>query len=88
MLRFIFLILTAILLISVIRSVAGVLLKLVAGFLKSPPAVHRPDSVPAVGELRKDPVCGIYVSTATTLKKTLKGETFYFCSPECRDKFA
>lgn len=47
----------------------------------------RPPSVPAGGELKKDPVCGTYVSAAASLTRTVKGETFYFCSPECRDKY-
>jgi hypothetical protein len=37
--------------------------------------------------LKKDPVCGTFVSTATSLQKTKGGETYYFCSAECRDKF-
>jgi YHS domain-containing protein len=41
----------------------------------------------AGGELKKDPVCGTYVSAASSIKKTLGGETYYFCSADCRDKF-
>jgi hypothetical protein len=37
--------------------------------------------------LKKDPVCGTFVSTATSIQKTKGGETYYFCSAECRDKF-
>jgi hypothetical protein len=37
--------------------------------------------------LKKDPVCGTFVSTATAIQKTKSGETYYFCSAECRDKF-
>ncbi|HUA64040.1 MAG TPA: hypothetical protein VML19_35170 [Verrucomicrobiae bacterium] len=44
--------------------------------------------VPQGGELRRDPVCGTFVSTAVSLTKTVKGEVVYFCSKECRDKFA
>jgi YHS domain-containing protein len=40
-----------------------------------------------VGELKKDPICGTYVSTAGSLKQTVDGSTIYFCSKECRDKF-
>jgi YHS domain-containing protein len=47
-----------------------------------------PDSTPTVGELRKDPVCGTYVSTGASITRTVRGETLYFCSPECRDKFS
>jgi YHS domain len=37
--------------------------------------------------LKKDPVCGTFVSAATALQKTKGGETYYFCSAACRDKF-
>jgi len=30
---------------------------------------------------------GTFVSTATAIQKTKGGETYYFCSAECRDKF-
>jgi YHS domain-containing protein len=43
--------------------------------------------VVAGGELKKDPVCGTYVSTSLAVTRTIKGELVYFCSPECRDKF-
>jgi YHS domain-containing protein len=38
------------------------------------------------GELKKDPVCGTFISTATAFE-ILAGQTYYFCSTECRDKF-
>ena len=58
----------------------------------SPSAPRRPSqsSGPPVspgGELKKDPVCGTYVSTSVALRETVRGETVYFCSPECRDKY-
>ena len=37
--------------------------------------------------LKKDPVCGTFVSAATAMHKSKGGETYYFCSAECRDKF-
>ncbi len=43
--------------------------------------------VSAGGELKKDPVCGTYVSTATSLSQKVNGQLVYFCSPECRAKF-
>jgi YHS domain-containing protein len=39
------------------------------------------------GELKKDPVCGTYVSTTASIARTVKGEVFYFCSKECSDKY-
>ena len=40
-----------------------------------------------VAELKKDPVCGAYVSTATSISRSIKGQLIYFCSNECRDKY-
>ena len=39
------------------------------------------------GELKKDPVCGTYVSEDTAVIKRINGETVHFCSPACRDKY-
>lgn len=35
----------------------------------------------------KDPICGMTVDTATGLHVDRDGETFYFCSEHCREKF-
>ena len=40
------------------------------------------------GELRQDPICGVYVSTATKVRKSINGKDYYFCSESCRDKFS
>lgn len=39
------------------------------------------------GELKKDPTCGTFISTATAMQKVLAGQTYYFCSAACRDQF-
>lgn len=39
------------------------------------------------GQMIKDPECGMYVATDLAITKSLKGETLYFCSEECRDNF-
>ena len=61
------------------------------GFLSSGPLrTARPPQPPPVspgGELKKDPVCGTDVSTATALQERVKGEVVYFCSQECRDRY-
>jgi YHS domain-containing protein len=43
--------------------------------------------VSAGGELRKDPVCGTYVSADTSVTKRINGQIVHFCSPACRDKY-
>lgn len=39
------------------------------------------------GELLRDPVCGVFVASATSVKKSVGGETVHFCSTACRDKY-
>jgi len=54
----------------------------------APQRSERPNiEVPASGELKKDPVCGTYVSTSASVSRKVGGEMVYFCSAECREKF-
>ena len=89
MLRFILVLIGIILLISVVRMVVGVALKTLAG-LMAPAQEQRQSTreVPIGGELKRDPVCGTYVSAVSSLKKTVQGQTLHFCSDECRNKYA
>jgi YHS domain-containing protein len=57
-----------------------------AGVAKQSAAPQAPP-VQATSELKKDPVCGIYVSAAVSLTRTVNGQVLHFCSPECRDKY-
>ena len=90
MFRLVFYLLVTIFLITVVRSVIGVLGRALSSMISPPPPVRqapRPE-VPVNGELKKDPACGTYISAATSITRTVDGQTYYFCSPECRDKFA
>jgi YHS domain-containing protein len=70
------------LLFLIVRSILGSLFK--RG--RNIPVQH--SSEPAASmELKKDPVCGTYVSPATGVSRTVQGHMIYFCSKECRDKF-
>jgi YHS domain-containing protein len=54
------------------------------------PSAPRPQSVPSVqagGELKKDPVCGTYVSTTASLTRTVNGQLVHFCSKACSDRY-
>jgi YHS domain-containing protein len=90
MIRALAYLIASVLVISVVRSIIGIVLK---GFsdLFHPQASQqkgpRMPVVPAGGELKKDPVCGTFISTATAIQKRAGGETYYFCSTECRDNF-
>jgi YHS domain-containing protein len=93
MLRGLLYILITILVLTFIRMVAGVLFKSVGAMLEPDNAgstargPRATGDVPSGGELKRDPVCGTFVSTATSIKRTVQGETIHFCSPDCRDKY-
>jgi len=78
----------AVLVISMVRSVIGIVAKALFQSAMRPggQAPPRP-SVPSGGELKKDPVCGTYISIATAVHKKVGSEMYYFCSTECRDRF-
>jgi YHS domain-containing protein len=80
-----------ILIITVLRSVIGIVMKGFGEMFRAsssgPSAGTRPPPVPSGGELKKDPVCGTFISPTSALQKRVGGETYYFCSADCRDKF-
>ena len=68
----------------------SVLKSLFSNLRRQAPAPQTARSEPTVipgGELKKDPVCGTYVSTALAVTRTVNGELLHFCSKECRDKY-
>jgi YHS domain-containing protein len=69
--------------------VRGILRSLFSGW-NSPVPTQQSRPVPNVsagGELKKDPVCGTYVSMDTAVIKKVDGQTVHFCSAACRDKY-
>jgi YHS domain-containing protein len=91
MFRAILYLIATVVILSIMRSVIGVVLKGVGDLLHpesaAPPSGPRPPAAPSGGELKKDPVCGTFISPATSLQKRVGGETYYFCSAACRDQF-
>lgn len=53
----------------------------------NPESSSKQPPIAAAGELKKDPVCGTYVSAAASITGKVNGQTIYFCSPECRDRY-
>jgi YHS domain-containing protein len=90
MLRAVAYLIASVLVISVVRSIIGIVVK---GFTDlfhpttPPQGGPRAPATPAGRELKKDPVCGTFISTGTAIQKRVGGETYYFCSNECREKF-
>ena len=87
MVRAILYAIVAVLIISALRGVIGILGKAFSEFTGlRQPAPPRP-KVSEGGELKRDPVCGTFISTATAVQKKVGGELYYFCSAACREKF-
>jgi uncharacterized protein len=92
MIRAILELILTVLVITMLRSVIGIVMKGLGNMSRPAEsagraAPNRPPVVPSGGELKKDPVCGTFISMSTALQKKVHGETYYFCSADCRDKF-
>ena len=92
MFRAIFYLLLTVVVITVLKNIVGIVLKGVSEAMKPGSSAPGPSSrpanqVPLTGELKKDPVCGTYIAAATSIQEKVGGQTFHFCSPECRDKY-
>ena len=95
MFRAIFELLLTILVVTVLKSIVGIVMRgmssAMSDTMKRPGAAPgRPrnsQEIPVTGELKKDPVCGTYIAAATSIKKTVAGQTIHFCSEDCRDKY-
>jgi YHS domain-containing protein len=92
MFRAIFYLLLTVVVITVLKSIVGIVLKGVSEVMRPGSGAQqtgaRPSNqVPLTGELKKDPVCGTYIAAATAIKEKVGGETYHFCSQGCRDKY-
>ncbi len=91
MFRVIFYLIFTVVLISVVRAVMRIVVKGMGEMMNpNAGAQSRPPSspqIPLTGELKKDPSCGTYISVATSILETVGGQTFHFCSKQCRDKY-
>ena len=86
MFRAILYLIAIVLIISLLRSVLGIIAKGFSGLTNPQTPSQRP-AAPSGGELKKDPVCGTFISASTSIHRKVGDTTYYFCSPECRDKF-
>jgi YHS domain-containing protein len=87
MVRTVLIILLAIILISLLRGVIGIVGKAVGNLAQGNPPARRPGAPPTADELKRDPVCGLYVPAATAVKRTVRGELMHFCSESCAGKY-
>jgi YHS domain-containing protein len=86
--RFLLRVLSLLLIIYLLRYLFRSIFPSPSARSSSTPAGTNP-AVPSVrqGRMEKDPVCGIYVDVATAPQLTRAGESKYFCSPECLEKY-
>ena len=92
MFRLILDLLLTVVVLTVLKSIIGIVLRGVSQAMKpgatAPGAGPQPSNqIPLTGELKKDPVCGTYIATTTSIKEKVGGQIFHFCSQECRDKY-
>jgi YHS domain-containing protein len=87
--------LLGILVFSFVRGVLSILGRAMSDTLRGDATTNRgqtaPKSQPAAtlgGELVKDPVCGTFVSIQSKYSRVAEGKTYYFCSEECKTRFA
>ncbi|MCX5874667.1 MAG: YHS domain-containing protein [Deltaproteobacteria bacterium] len=51
------------------------------------PTIDRGSGSTSINEMVKDPVCGTYVLARDSIHVRTRGQTYYFCSDECRKRF-
>jgi len=77
-------------LLAALRMVYGALRHLVAPRTMRPenrgPAASSVTAKPQ-GEMARDPVCGMFVSTELSHRLKWKGQTLHFCSAECLESY-
>jgi YHS domain-containing protein len=84
-----FLLIEVVLPILLFWVVRGIIRSIFAG-MHSPVVRRAPRQDPTIhagGELKKDPVCGTFVSVDASVTKRVNGELVHFCSPACRDNY-
>jgi uncharacterized protein len=76
-----------IIVLTAIRMFTGIVSKGVGDMFESSSRPEGKPDLPKGGPLKRDPVCGTYIPADNSVRKVVNGETLYFCSPACRDKY-
>jgi YHS domain-containing protein len=73
-----------------LRSLLAPLVNAVAALIA--PSAQPPQSAGAgpkpAGELKKDPVCSVFISPDLAVTQKINGQVVHFCSEKCRDEYA
>jgi len=88
MVRTVLYLIVSVFVIALLRGIIGLITKGVAGLFEQESPHRASGKAGFGGELKKDPVCGTYVSSAGAVTKSVGGHLHYFCSEACRDRFA
>ena len=86
MIRGLIFLLISIIAITFLRSVIGLIMRSMGDALQ-PQQPTETRAAASGGELKRDPVCGTYVATAVSVKKTVGKEVLHFCSAACSDRY-
>ncbi|HWR49599.1 MAG TPA: hypothetical protein VN428_00725 [Bryobacteraceae bacterium] len=87
MIRTVLFLLLAILIITLLRGIVGIVGKGIAGLADPKSPTRRSGAATAHDELKRDPVCGVYIPAATAVKRTVEGEIIHFCSEDCAGRY-
>jgi YHS domain-containing protein len=69
-------------------AVAYIVLKVLQGIFHSMKSKMGPQTRSLEGgEMVQDPACGIYIPRAKAIEGRVKGESHFFCSPQCLEKY-
>jgi hypothetical protein len=91
LLRIIPILLLIVILITVLRSVIGAVMKMFGNIVSGPASASNGAQRPTMqvsGELHRDPVCGTFVAGSTAFQRQDAKQTFYYCSETCRAQHA
>jgi len=64
-----------------------VLYRVIKGFIRGKPDPVKSPRAEVMDELVQDPVCEIYVPRSSSVKRTIRGQIYCFCSEECAKRF-
>ena len=71
-----------------LRSLLAPLVNAVAALLTpSPSPPPKQATAKPAAELKKDPVCGAFISPELAVTEKHKGQIVHFCSQKCRDEY-
>jgi YHS domain-containing protein len=94
MFRFLFQFVALLIFFAVARTVLTWIVRTVLGSFRASsqqaqrgPEPRRDQVMASGGELQKDPVCGTFVPVSSKWTRVVSGETVYFCSADCRERF-